>query len=355
MSKTKVAVLGATGMVGQRFVKLLSEHPWFELAAVTGSSSSIGKKYGEVVNWRIEGGVPEKFADMKVVGSEVDAIKSADDIDIVFSALPSEVAAEVEPKFANAGYGVVSDAAAFRMEKDVPILVAEVNPEHLEILKVQRANRKWSGFIVPNPNCTTTALILPLKPIFDKYGIKKILVSTMQAISGAGYDGVPSMAILDNIIPYIAKEEWKVENEAKKILGIFKKDHIEPADFAISASCHRVLVYDGHTEAVFLELAEKATPEEIIKAMEQFKGKPQKLKLPSAPENPIIVRKELDRPQPRLDRDAGNGMAAVVGRVREDPALPNGIKFVTLGHNTVRGAAGGAILTAELILKEGYL
>ncbi len=354
MDKLRAVILGATGMVGQRFVKLLANHELFELSVLAASPASAGKKYGEVAHWYIEGHMPKETAETTVVETTVENVRKAGGADIAFSALPAEVALKVEAEFAKAGIPVVSDASSYRMEPDVPILIAEVNPDHLNLVKLQ-SRRGWKSFIVTNPNCTTTVLVMALKPIDNVFGIKRVFVSTMQAVSGAGWGGVPSMAILDNVIPYIAKEEEKVQAEVLKIMGSLTGEEVKPAGFKISASCHRVHVLDGHTEAVFVELAKKASPEEVAEAMREFKGRPQELKLPTAPENPVVVREEPDRPQPRFDRYEGRGMSVVVGRIREDPALDNGIKFVVLGHNTIRGAAGNAVLNAELLAREGFI
>lgn len=354
MGKLRAAVLGATGMVGQRFVKMLTRHELFELAVVAASPSSAGRRYADAVHWYIEGEVPEEASEMTVVETSVEAVRKAGEVDVVFSALPAEVALKVEADFAKAGIPIVSDASSYRMEADVPILIGEVNPDHLGLVKCQ-ARRGWRSFIVTNPNCTATILAMALKPLKDSFGIRRVIVSTMQAVSGAGWGGVPSMAIIDNLIPYIANEEEKVEAETLKIMGSLGEGGIEPAKFKISASCHRVGVLDGHTEAVFVELERSASVEEVKVAMEEFRGVPQELKLPTAPKRPIVVRNELDRPQPRFDRMEGEGMSVVVGRIRKDGALPNGIKFVVLGHNTIRGAAGNALLNAELMLHEGYL
>ena len=354
MDRLRVALLGATGMVGQRFVKLLANHEMFELTVLAASPRSAGKKYRDAVHWCIEGDLPEEVADMKIVRVGVEDVRREDEVDLVFSAVPSEVAKTIEAEFAKAGIPVISDASAYRMEEDVPILIGEVNPDHLKLVRKQ-ARRGWKAFIVTSPNCTSNALILALKPLKDRFGIRRVLVSTMQALSGAGWTGVPSMAITDNVIPYIRNEEEKVEREALKILGRFDGEKIIPADIKISASCHRVNVLEGHLEAVFVELESNADPEEVKEAMRNFKGRPQELMLPTAPKQPIIVRDEPDRPQPRLDRYAGGGMSIVVGRIRKDPVLENGIKFLVLGHNTIRGAAGNAVLNAELVVREGYI
>jgi aspartate-semialdehyde dehydrogenase len=271
---------------------------------------------------------------------------------VVFSALPGEVAGEIEQRMARQGRAVLSNTATHRMEPDVPLLIPEVNPDHAAALDVQRLNRGWRGFIVANPNCSAIHLVLALKPLADAFGIEALAVTTMQAVSGAGYPGVPSMDMIDNVVPFIGSEEEKMEEEAKKLLGGFD-GVFRPADFAMSAQCNRVPVRDGHTECVSLRFRQPAAPEEVIAAFEAFRGKPQELDLPSAPKHPIVVRREPNRPQPNLDRDTERGMASVVGRVRPCPVL--GTKFVVLGHNTIRGAAGASILNAELFKVEGLL
>jgi len=343
----KAAVLGATGNVGQIFVQLLNGHPWFKVSVLAASEKSAQRKYSEAVKWRQPTPIPEDVADLDVVSIEPKAVK---DVDVVFSALPADVAQKVEEDFAKAGYVVVSNASAHRMDPDVPLLTPAINCDHVSLLEEQRKRRKWDGAIVTNPNCSASILTLPLKPIYDKFGINKVIVSTMQAVSGAGYPGVPSLDIIDNVIPFIEKEEEKLETETLKILGSPQKS----ANFEISASCHRVSTLDGHMEAVFVELKREAESESIIAAMENFVGEPQKLKLPTAPEKPVVVRREADRPQTRLDRMVGNGMSVVVGRVRKDTAF-RGVKFVALGHNTVRGAAGCGILNAEYLKVKGYV
>ncbi|MCS4541532.1 MAG: aspartate-semialdehyde dehydrogenase [Euryarchaeota archaeon] len=352
MKKIKVGVLGATGMVGQRFIQLLSNHPWFDLSVLTASARSAGKKYREVAKWYLETPMPEEVAEMTVVDTAPDAVKKAGGTEIAFSALPAEIADVAEPEFAKAGYIVASNASSFRMEKDVPLIIPEVNHDHLELIKVQQKNRGWSGFIITNPNCSTINLVISLKPLFDEFGIKAVIVSTMQALSGAGYEGVPSMAILDNILPYISHEEEKIQTETLKLLGTYREGQIQPANIKISASCNRVFVLDGHLETVFVELKRPAKIDEVKKAFQNFNALPQKLKLPTAPIPPIVVREEIDRPQPRLDRDAGKGMAVVVGRIRKDAVFDEGIKYLALGHNTIRGAAGASVLNAELLVKQ---
>lgn len=354
MAKIPVAVLGATGTVGQHFVKLLLDHPWFELAALTASERSAGKRYGEAAKWYLGEEVPKQVADVEVKLTEPRAVEDAK---LLFSAMPAEEAAKVEPACAEAGFIISSNSSNSRMDSDVPLIIPEVNPEHLKLIEVQKKQREWNGSIVKNPNCTTIAFVLPLKPLLDAFGVRSVFIASMQAVSGAGYAGVPSMAIEDNVIPYIAREEEKTESETLKLLGKLERNAINLASIKVSASCHRVPVLDGHTMAVFVELERGASPEEVAGALSKFKAEPQKLKLPSAPEQPVIVSPEEDMPQPRYARYAGSvpGMAVVVGRVRKDPALKNGIKFVACGHNVIRGAAGAAVLNAELLKAEGYL
>jgi aspartate-semialdehyde dehydrogenase len=343
----KAAVLGATGNVGQIFVQLLDGHQWFEVTTVAASERSAGRTYGEASRWRQSTPLPEAVSPMEVVDITPQAVK---DVDIVFSALPSNVAGKVEEDFARAGYVVVSNASAHRMDPDVPMLNPEINADHVSIIEEQRKRRKWDGAIVTNPNCSTTVLTLPLKPIYDVFGITSLIVSTMQAISGAGYPGVASMDIVDNVIPYIGGEEPKMESETQKILGTATT----PADFIVSASCHRVPAIDGHLEAVFVETKKNAEPEAVAEAMENFVGEPQTLKLPSAPEKPVVVTWEKDRPQTRLDRMEGKGMSTVVGRIRKDPVL-KGVKFIALGHNTIRGAAGCGVLNGEYMKVKKFI
>jgi len=343
----RAAVLGATGNVGQIFVQLLEGHPWFEVSTVAASERSAGRTYGEASRWRQSTPIPEAVSEMEVVDITPQAVR---DVDIVFSALPSEVAGKVEEDFAREGYVVVSNASSHRMDPDVPMLNPEINCDHVSLIEQQRKQRNWDGAIVTNPNCSTTVLTLPLKPVYDKFGIKSLIVSTMQAISGAGYPGVASLDIIDNVIPFIGGEELKMESETQKILGTANK----PADFKVSASCHRVPTIDGHLEAVFVETKNNAEPSSVAEAMENFIGEPQKLNLPSAPQKPVIVTWEKDRPQTRLDRMEGKGMSTVVGRIRKDPVM-NGIKFVALGHNTIRGAAGCGILNGEYLKVKKFI
>ena len=342
VNKRKVAVLGATGMMGQKFVQLLAHHPWFEVSAVAASDKSVGKEYASSIGSRKEANLPNSVAELVVTEPKPQAL---DDPDIAFSALPAEVAGPVEEDFAKAGMPVFSNASSHRMDPFVPLLNPEVNPEHAEMVEEQKRRMKTDGFIVANPNCTTAILTLSLKPLQDKFGIETVVVSSMQAVSGAGYPGVASLDIMQNVIPFIRNEEEKVEHETNKILGTLSK----PAGITVSASCNRVPTLHGHMEAVFAKTRSSATPNEIIRTMREFKGAPQQLKLPSAPEHPVIVRDEENRPQTRLDVDEGNGMTVTVGRVRRDPAL-NGVKYMALGHNLIRGGAGCSILNAELFL-----
>jgi len=347
--KRKIAILGATGAVGQRFIQLLQGHPWFQIEVLAASERSAGKRYSQACNWVMESNLPREIADMNVADANVGAVEKAGDIDLVFSALPGDLAGPVESEFA-ALYPVFSKASAHRMSNDIPLLIPEVNPEHLALIPIQRRKRGWKGFISTDPNCSTIQLAISLKPLMN-FGLKQVVVSTMQALSGAGYPGVPSLDILDNVVPYIAKEEEKMESEPLKILGIFDGNMVQNADFQLSASCNRVHVKDGHLESVFVKLDSDPSVEEVEEAFAKFKGEPQKLKLPSAPEHPIVVRKEPNRPQPRFDRDEGKGMSVVVGRVRKDPIMT--VKYMCLGHNTIRGAAGAGILSAELYVAKG--
>lgn len=348
MDKIPVGVLGATGMVGQRFIQSLVDHPWFELETLTASERSAGKNYEEAAKWYLYPSMPDEVMDIEVEPTETEAVEGAE---IVFSALPSSIADKVEPEMAEAGHIVASNASSYRMEPDVPLMIPEINPDHLNLLDRQRDERGWEGAIVTNPNCTTIILLLALEPLLEEFGIDRALVSTMQALSGAGYGGVKSMEIEDNVLPYISKEEWKTENEPLKIWGEFKDGKIEEAEIDVSASCHRVPVLDGHTESVFLELGDEAPSEDVAKSMSEFKAEPQELDLPTAPDRPIIVAEGKDRPQPRSARHAGSvpGMSVVVGRIREDPALENGIRLLVSGNNAIRGAAGASVLNAELM------
>ncbi|HYH83999.1 MAG TPA: aspartate-semialdehyde dehydrogenase [Pyrinomonadaceae bacterium] len=347
--KFRVGILGATGTVGQRFIQLLEGHPQFELTALAASDRSQGKSYGEACAWRLPGEVPQSVRTLRV-----EPPKPPLDCEIVFSSLPGDIARETEESFARAGYAVISNSSALRMDEDVPLLIPEINHEHLALLDVQRARRGFDrGFVVTNPNCSTIALALALAPLHARFRVEAVVATTLQAISGAGYPGVASLDITDNVLPYIGGEEEKVETESQKILGRFEEGHIESAPFAVSAQCHRVNVTDGHTVAVRVRLARRAEIEEVREAFASFTSLPQELKLHSAPARPVVVRDEADRPQPRLDRDAGGGMSVTVGRIRTDNVLD--YRFVALSHNTVRGAAGAAILNAELLAALGRM
>ena len=350
MTKIKVAVLGATGAVGQRFVQLLDRHPWFEVSALTGSDRSVGKTYREACRWVLPEPMPEDVRERRIVPT-VPGLDAA----LVFSALPGDSALDVEPAFAWAGHGVCSNASSHRMADDVPLLIPEVNPDHTALIALQRQRRGWSGFIATNPNCTSTGLTIAFRPLQDAFGLKRALVFSMQALSGAGYPGVASLDIVDNVIPYIKGEEDKVEEEPRKMLGQFDPDsgRLTPAPLRLSAHTNRVTVVEGHTVCVSVEFDRPVAPSEAAQAMCAFQAPAIVQSLPSAPTRVIDVRPEPDRPQPRKDRDAGRGMTTVVGRVREDPLLH--VKFVVLSHNTIRGAAGGSLLNAELLVAQGIV
>ncbi len=351
-SRIPVAVLGATGMVGQRFIELLQGHPWFELVALAASEQHGGRSYAEVTRWRLPGSeMPASAAALPVVTCRPKALPA---VKIVFSALPAEVAGEIEADFARAGTAVFSNAKNYRMAADVPLIVPEVNADHAAAIVQQRKLRNWSGCIVTNANCSATPLVMALKPLQEAFGVRKVLVTTLQAISGAGYPGLPSYDILDNAIPYIGGEEEKVEHETRKMLGTWEEGQgFTDAPILVSAQCNRVATREGHLECASIELAGDASPEEIIATWEGFTPEPQRLNLPSAPEQALVYRKEPDRPQTLRDRDAGHGMAVTIGRLRRCPILS--YKFVLLGHNTIRGAAGGSILNAELCVSKGLV
>ncbi|AKB17155.1 MULTISPECIES: aspartate-semialdehyde dehydrogenase [unclassified Methanosarcina] len=342
MVAVKAGILGATGAVGQRFVEALANHPWFEITALAASERSAGKTYREAAGWRLDTAMPESVENIEVVPVDPKAV----DADVVFSALPADLALTVEPEFAKVGFAVASNASSYRMEKDIPLVIPEVNPEHLGLIEVQQDARGWDGYIITNPNCSTIVMTVTLKPLM-KFGLETVQVATMQAISGAGFSGVSAMAICDNVIPYIGSEEKKMETETLKLLGEFNGSEIVPADMKVSASCHRVPVIDGHTEAIWAGMRDKPTPEEVREAFLKFD--PKLGELPSEPRNALIVRDEIDRPQPRLDRNMGKGMSVSVGRIRE------GIRYIAMGHNTIRGAAGASVLNAELLHSMGKL
>lgn len=347
--KVNVGILGATGAVGQRFVQLLANHPWFTVTDLCASEKSAGKLYKDAVNWKVSEKIPNELADIKIESCDPKNLKAK----VFFSALDSSVAGEIEENFANAGFIVISNSRNHRMETDVPLLIPEVNADHLSLIETQIKRRKNKGFIVTNPNCSTIGLVMVLKPLHDKFNIKKVCVTTMQALSGAGYPGVASLDALDNVIPYIGDEEEKMETEPLKLLGKITDGKVTNAPISISAQCNRVIVRDGHLESVLLEFEKKPDIKEAIEALENFTSIAQKLNLPSAPKSPIIYRYEQDRPQPVLDRYSGDGMSVVVGKVRKSNIMD--IKLTLLVHNTIRGAAGAAILNAELLKAKGLI
>ena len=342
-----VGILGATGMVGQQFVRLLAAHPWFRPVWLAASERSEGRRYAEATTWRLGDLLPETIA-----AQTVEACTPGRGPQLIFSALDAAAADTIEPAFAAAGHVVVSNARSFRMQDDVPLLIPEINPDHLALIPRQRQARGWRGAIVTNPNCSTVVLAMALAPL-RPFGIRSVLTTTLQAVSGAGYPGVASFDILGNVIPGIGGEEEKIESEANKILGTLTDGRVTPHPAVVSAHTTRVPVVDGHTITVSVAFERDVDPKEVASAMREWSGRPQELRLPSAPPSPIEVFDDGFRPQPRLDRDRGGGMTVTVGRVRRCPLL--GTKFVALGHNTVRGAAGAAVLNAELMLADGWL
>jgi aspartate-semialdehyde dehydrogenase len=348
MSKTPVAVLGATGTVGQKFVRLLADHPWFQIVSVAASSASAGRPYAEAVRWREPTPLPPDIAAMRV-GECVPPLPGS----IVFSALDADAAGPIEQAFARAGATVVTNARTHRMDPDVPLLIPEVNADHLSLIDCQYESRQWSGAILANPNCSTAALALALAPLHRAFGIEQLFVSTMQSVSGAGYPGVPSLDVLGNVIPFISGEEEKIERESRKILGKLVNGAIEPSQFEVSVHSNRVAVVDGHMATVSVGFTRRVEPETAIREMQTFRGPAAVAGLPSSPEPPIELDDRTDRPQPRLDLDRGKGMAVTVGRVRRCPVLD--LRMVVLGHNTVRGAAGQAVQIAELLVAEGKI
>jgi aspartate-semialdehyde dehydrogenase len=349
MRKFRVGVLGATGAVGQRLVQLLEGHPWFSATELVASQRSAGHKYGEVVTWRLSGDIPPGVADTVVKG-----LADELDCDLVLSALDSAVAGDAETALAAAGFPVISNARNHRMDGDVPLLIPEVNWEHASVVGRQRLNRNYSsGLVATNPNCSAIGLTLALKPLQDAFGVAEVSVVTMQALSGAGINGVAAMTIMDNVIPYVAGEEEKIESETLKILGGLQNDTFLPAEIRVSAQCNRVAVLDGHTEAVSLRLQTPATAEQLRQTLGRFTSEPQRLQLPTAPANPILVVEGSDRPQPQLDRDSARGMAVSVGHIRPCSVLD--WKFTLVVHNSIRGAAGAALLNAELLVAQGYI
>lgn len=355
MNKIPVAVIAATGAVGQRFISLLADHPWFEVAVVTASERSAGKTYAEAVKWLLPGDVPAGVQKLTVQPTEpVEALlKALEGTALIFSALPSDVAKAVEPHLTQAGHIIASNASALRMVADVPVLIPEINAEHLQLVEAQRARLGGRGFAVTMSNCALVSAIFPLKALNDAFGVSEAQIVTMQAISGAGYPGVPSFDILDNVIPFIGGEEEKIESETLKILGRLEDGQVTPADIRISAQANRVPVMDGHLAAFSVKLGQKASLGDVMEALRSFEPPAEVLRLPSAPQQPLIVREEADRPQPRRDREASGGMAVSVGRVRPCPVYD--YKMVGFSHNTIRGAAGGAVLAGEWIAANGYL
>ncbi|GGC45637.1 aspartate-semialdehyde dehydrogenase [Haloferax sulfurifontis] len=341
----RVGILGATGAVGQRFIQLLDDHPTFELAALTASESSAGKRYDEAAKWRVNTPIPDDVAAMEV--GSTDPADVPDDIDLLFSSLPSSVAAEVEPEFLEAGYVVSSNSSNDRMASDVPLTIPEINPEHLDLIEVQRDQRGWDGALVKNPNCSTITMV-PTLAALDQFGLERVDVTTLQAVSGAGYDGVTSMEIIDNAIPHIGGEDEKMETESRKLLGSFDGAEVALHGAEVNASCNRIPTLDGHLESVFADLADDASPEDVAAAMREYPG----VDLPSAPEQLIHVFEDEFRPQPRLDRDRGDGMQISAGGIQ---STDHGVKYNCLAHNTIRGAAGASVLNGELLAQEGWI
>jgi aspartate-semialdehyde dehydrogenase len=346
-TKIPVGILGATGIVGQRFVQMLENHPWFEIAWLAASDRSEGKHYAEAARWRMKTDMPARIA-----GMTVSPAKPHNAPKVIFAALDSSIAVELEPQFADAGCAVVTNSSALRMRPDVPLVIPEVNADHIKLVDNQAWRRKKGGFAVTNPNCSAIGLVMALAPLQKRFGIEAVIVVTMQAVSGAGYPGVASLDILGNVIPYISKEEEKMEEETLKLLGTVNGTTIKPAAFGMSAHCNRVAVEDGHTESVSIKLKTKVAAQDIISAWTEFRGEPQSLQLPTAPEHPLRYLNAVDRPQPRFDVDSGAGMTTTVGRLRPCSVLD--WKFTVLSHNTIRGAAGAALLNAELLKVKGY-
>lgn len=346
--KIPVGILAATGAVGQRFVQHLAQHPWFEIAALTGSERTAGRPYGAGVNWLLEGDPPPHIAEMIVQPTEPNL-----GVHVLFSALPTAEARQLEAQFAQAGYVVLTNASPYRMDPYVPLLIPEVNPEHSQLIPHQQAAYGWPGFIVANANCSTTSIVLPMKILHEAYGLEAAVVVTMQAISGAGYPGVASLDIMDNIIPHIGGEDGKLESEPRKLCGTFKDGRIEMADFLVSAQANRVPVIDGHLGSVSVKLRRKVSAREAVQLFQNWQPAEICRDLPSMPDPVLIYRPEDDRPQPRLDRDNGNGLAWTIGKVRDCPV--NDIRFLAIAHNTLRGAASGSVLNAELLTLQGYI
>ena len=347
-SKIPVGILGATGMVGQRFIQLLERHPWFEVAWVAASERSYGKTYAEAAKWKMKTAIPARIARMKLSAAEPAGAPK-----VIFAALDADIAREMEPAFASAGCAVISNSSAFRMHPQVPLVIPEINSDHIKLIEQQSWRRQSGGFMVTNSNCSVMGLALALAPLDKAFGIESVFVATMQAVSGAGYPGVASLDILGNVVPFIKNEEEKMEEEAGKLLGKLKGREIVPAGFGISAHCNRVAVEDGHTESVSIKLKKNASAEKIIKVWREYRGLVADLKLPFSPAEPIFYDERVDRPQPRLDLERGHGMTVSCGRLR--PCTLLDWKFTLLSHNTIRGAAGAALLNAELLKSKGYL
>src|SRR5208283_2087536 len=347
-NKLAVGILGATGIVGQRFIQMLEHHPWFEVAWLAASDRSEGRPYAEAARWRLKTNIPNRVANMTVSPANPAGAPK-----IIFAALDAAIARELEPQFAAAGCAVVSNSSALRMQADVPLVIPEVNGDHISLIETQSWRRSSGGFAVTNPNCSAIGLVIALAPLHRHFQLEAVMAVTMQAVSGAGYPGVASLDILGNVIPYIKDEEEKMEEETQKLLGTLSGGKVVPAPFAMSAQCNRVAVEDGHTESVSVRLKHKAKPDEIIAAWNDFKAEPQQLRLPSAPDRPVIYMTAPDRPQPRFDCDLGGGMTTAVGRLRPCNVLD--WKFTVLSHNTIRGAAGAALLNAELLKAKGCL
>ena len=358
MERKKVAIIGVTGSVGQEFVQSLNNHPWFQVTQIAASERSAGKKYIDairdqngIVAWDAGGEIPEYIKEMTVKTiSELDLVQ----LDLAFSAVESEAAIDIETKLA-VEIPVVSTSSAYRYEEDVPILIPGINDEQIELLEIQKKNRNWKGWVAPLPNCTTTGLAITLKPLYEKYGAKKVMMTSMQAISGGGKSGVSAMGITDNIIPYIPKEEGKVKLETRKILGKLKDGKIEDADIKISCTCTRVPVIDGHTESVFVETAEEIDPLKAKETYKQYNEEISVSELPSAPENYYAFHEDPTRPQPRMERDVGDGMTTTIGRVEKEELFDNGLKYMLFSHNKKMGSAKGAVLLAEMLYKKGKI
>jgi aspartate-semialdehyde dehydrogenase len=346
-TRHKIGILGATGVIGQRFIQLLENHPWFEITWLAASDKSSGKTYGEATKWKLETPLPTRIAEMMVSPASPDGAPG-----VIFAALDTDIARELEPKFAAAGCAVISNSSAFRMQADVPLVIPEVNPDHLNLLETQGWRKQSGGYIVTNPNCSAIGLVLALKPLADRFGLESVFVSTMQAVSGAGYPGVASLDILGNVVPYIKGEEEKLEAETLKLLGKLSGNSVRPLNARVSAHCNRVPVEDGHTESVSIKLTARATRQDILAAWSEF-APLASYALPIAPSQPIEWSAADDRPQPRLDRMRGNGMAATVGRLRPCSLLD--WKFTVLSHNTIRGGAGAAVLNGEFLAALGKL